>query len=97
MTSVSGPQLHKLLVSGTTTMANGTSSHVVTGAQQLGNGGGVVFTSELARLPGGAELNILPAGTNGATTTYYRGGSGLAILNNGGLSLKGMYLRVDFF
>jgi MAX-binding protein len=79
-TSVSGQQLHKLLVSGTTTTANGSASHA-------GNGGGVVFTSELARLPGGAELNILPAGTNGAT--IYRGGSGLAILNNGGIGFKG--------
>ena len=38
------------------------------------------ITSELARLPGGAELNILSAGTNG--TSLYRGGK-LAIVNNG--------------
>ena len=41
---------------------------------------------ELARLPGGAELNILPAGTNGAT--LYRGNGKLAIVNNG-MTIKG--------
>lgn len=45
---------------------------------------------ELARLPGGAELNILPTGTNGAT--IYRGGK-LAIVNNG-ITIKGKrYLK----
>lgn len=67
-----GAQLHKLLVSG----APPTAVTTTLATQQ-----------ELARLPGGAELNILPTGTNGAT--IYRGGNGkLAIVNNG-LTIKG--------
>lgn len=46
----------------------------------------IAATSELARLPGGAELNILPSGTNGAT--IYRGNGKLAIVNNG-ITIKG--------
>ncbi|XP_055703142.1 uncharacterized protein LOC129801810 isoform X2 [Phlebotomus papatasi] len=76
-----GAQLHKLLATGqapgaTTTMVStsGVSASVSS------------VTPELARLPGGAELNILPAGPNG---TIYRGQSGkLAIMNNG-ITLKG--------
>lgn len=60
-----GAHLHKLLVSGTTTL----TTPVITST----NG-----TSELARLPGGAELNILPANSNG--TALYRGNGQLAII-----------------
>lgn len=78
--ATNGAQLHKLLVSGTS--ATDTSS-VTT-----------VMSSDLARLPGGAELNILPANTNGSTT-YYRSQK-LAIVNNG-ISLKGNYHGVNPF
>lgn len=74
---VSGAQLHKLLVNGTTSMT--TSSTHSTMVQTM--------APELARLPGGAELNILPAGSNGAHTLY-RSQNKLAIVNNG-LTLKG--------
>lgn len=74
---VSGAQLHKLLVSGTTSMT--TSSTHSTMVKTV--------APELARLPGGAELNILPAGSNGAHTLY-RSQNKLAIVSNG-LTLKG--------
>ncbi|XP_039451429.1 serine-rich adhesin for platelets isoform X1 [Culex pipiens pallens] len=57
---VTGAQLHKLLLS-SAAVTNGTPTTTTTI-----NGG---TTPELARLPGGAELNILPAGSNGSTTT----------------------------
>lgn len=57
------------------------------------------ITPELARLPGGAELNILPAGTNGATAlplyrTTGHGGkltfvNAISTGNGTGLTLKG--------
>lgn len=65
-----GAQLHKLLVSGTTASSNGLTTSATN-------------TSELTRLPGGAELNILSTGTNG----LYRSNNGkLSIVNgvNGG-------------
>lgn len=65
-----GAQLQKLLVSSGPTAVTTT----------------VAGTPELARLPGGAELNILPTGTNGAT--IYRGNGKLAIVNNG-ITIKG--------
>ncbi|GAB0088074.1 probable GPI-anchored adhesin-like protein PGA55 [Sergentomyia squamirostris] len=77
-----GAQLHKLLATGTgqgvaTTMVSTSGVSASTMPS---------MTPELARLPGGAELNILPAGPNG---TIYRGQSGkLAIMNNG-ITLKG--------
>lgn len=64
-----GPQLHKLLVSGTTSVVTQSSTTV---------------TPELARLPGGAELNILPNNSNG---TLYRSQK-LAFVNNG-ITIKG--------
>lgn len=63
-----GAHLHKLLVSGTST-----APVITTTINGSSNG-----TSELARLPGGAELNILPTNSNG--TTLYRGNSQLAII-----------------
>ncbi|XP_055696015.1 mucin-2-like isoform X2 [Lutzomyia longipalpis] len=77
----SAAQLHKLLATGqtaacTTTMVS--TSGVNTSVPSV--------QPELARLPGGAELNVLPTGPNGA---IYRGQSGkLAIVNNG-FPLKG--------
>lgn len=59
---VTGAQLHKLLLS-SAAVTNGTPTTTTT----INGGGGT--TPELARLPGGAELNILPAGSNGSTTT----------------------------
>lgn len=66
-----GAHLHKLLVSGTST--NLTAPVITTTINGSSNG-----SSELARLPGGAELNILPTNSNGAT--LYRGNSQLAII-----------------
>lgn len=65
-----GAQLQKLLVS-----SNGTTAVTTT----------AMATPELARLPGGAELNILPTGTNG---TFYRNNGKLAIVNNQ-ITIKG--------
>ncbi|XP_059611594.1 uncharacterized protein LOC132258333 isoform X2 [Phlebotomus argentipes] len=70
-----GAQLHKLLATG---QAPGVSTAAVSASVSS-------VTPELARLPGGAELNILPAGPNGA---IYRGQSGKLIMNNG-ITLKG--------
>lgn len=61
------------------------TSPVITSTIVNGHGNGA---PELARLPGGAELNILPAGTNGST--LYRGNGKLAIVNNG-LTIKGNF------
>lgn len=85
-----GAQLHKLLMSAVS--ANG--------ATGVGNGGAInttistngssstyVSAAEVGRLPGGAELNILPTATNG-TASLYRGNGKLSIVNNG-ISLKG--------
>lgn len=63
-----GTHLHKLLVSGASTNL---TAPIITSS--IVNG-----TSELARLPGGAELNILPTNSNG--TTLYRGNGQLAII-----------------
>lgn len=54
-----GAQLQKLLVHGG--VNNGNNGHIVNG------GNGHTSTSELARLPGGAELNILTNGGNGGS------------------------------
>lgn len=45
------------------------------------------IANEFPRLPGGAELNILPTGTNG--TSLYRSNGKVAIINNG-FNIKGM-------
>ncbi|XP_031626881.1 probable GPI-anchored adhesin-like protein PGA55 [Contarinia nasturtii] len=69
-----GAHLHKFLVSGASTnlTAPVITSTFVNGTMTNG-------TSELARLPGGAELNaILPPNTNG--TTLYRSNGQLAII-----------------
>lgn len=76
--------MHKLLVSGAST--NITSPVITTTIVN----GGVSGASELARLPGGAELNILPAGSNG--TALYRG-NGKIIVNNG-LTIKGKHFLI---
>lgn len=81
-----GAQLHKLLVSGASTNI---TSPVITST--IVNGG-INGASELARLPGGAELNILPTGSNG--TALYRG-NGKLIVNNG-LTIKGTKTFLEF-
>ncbi|XP_055296493.1 uncharacterized protein DDB_G0284459 isoform X2 [Sitodiplosis mosellana] len=68
-----GAHLHKLLVSGASTNL---TTPVITST--FGNGTMTNGTSELARLPGGAELNILPPNTNG--TALYRSNGQLAII-----------------
>lgn len=100
--TMTGAQLHKLLISSSATGAsNGIST--TTSTTGYSNGGSTpttTITPELARLPGGAELNILPAGTNGATALpLYRATTGqggkLTFLNaistgsGTGLTLKG--------
>ncbi|XP_058454609.1 serine-rich adhesin for platelets-like isoform X2 [Malaya genurostris] len=105
---MTGAQLHKLLLSSTTT--NGLNGYGTNGTSIVSNAAfpngpapnsatNTTITPELARLPGGAELNILPAGTNSTTALpLYRttGQPGkLAFVNaistgNGGnLTLKG--------
>lgn len=65
--------MHKLLVNGVTTNL---TTPVITSTYVNGSTNG---TSELARLPGGAELNaILPQNTNGAA--LYRSNGQLAII-----------------
>lgn len=72
---VTSAQLHKLLISSsaTGTTLNGLTTNSSSGISSSTSGAYVngasttTITPELARLPGGAELNILPAGTNGAT------------------------------
>uniref|UniRef100_U5ESY6 Max-binding protein MNT n=1 Tax=Corethrella appendiculata TaxID=1370023 RepID=U5ESY6_9DIPT len=103
-TTVSGAQLQKLLISGgsgstlTTSQTNGQHFSTSNNSNDLHttiNGNGTLTTTTITsdqRLPGGAELNILPAGTNGTTTALYRGQSAkLAFLNSGnnsGLTIK---------
>lgn len=65
-----GAHLHKLLVSGSSTNL---TTPVITSTFVNGS-----TNSELARLPGGAELNILPSNTNG--TALYRSNGQLAII-----------------
>jgi len=67
-----GAHLHKLLVSGASTNL---TAPVITSTFVNGSANG---TSELTRLPGGAELNILPSNTNG--TALYRSNGQLAII-----------------
>ncbi|XP_037041027.1 probable GPI-anchored adhesin-like protein PGA18 [Bradysia coprophila] len=71
--TANGAQLQKLLVNGT--QANITTANTVmtTTTNKI--------TNEFPRLPGGAELNILPTGTNG--TNLYRTNGKVAIINNG--------------
>lgn len=103
--SMTGAQLHKLLISST----NSSTSNGITTISSAGtttgysNGSSPIMTTtitpELARLPGGAELNILPAGTNGATAlplyrTTGHGGkltfvNAISTGNGTGLTLKG--------
>lgn len=66
-----GAHLHKLLVSGASTNL---TTPVITSTIVNGTHG----SAELARLPGGAELNILPPNSNGAT--IYRSNGQLAII-----------------
>ncbi|XP_055912715.1 uncharacterized protein LOC129946528 isoform X2 [Eupeodes corollae] len=79
-----GAQLHKLLMSAVSASAgNGGGTNTISN----GNSSNYVSAAEVGRLPGGAELNILPTATNG-TTSIYRGNGKLSIVNNG-ISLKG--------
>lgn len=80
-----GAQLHKLLMSAVSasTVAGGGSTNTITN----GSSSSFVSAAEVGRLPGGAELNILPTATNG-TASLYRGNGKLSIVNNG-ISLKG--------
>lgn len=79
---MTGAQLHKLLISSSAGAGSGSNgSTVISTSSSAGysNGGSptATITPELARLPGGAELNILPAGTNGATALpLYRATTG---------------------
>lgn len=66
-----GAQLHKLLVNGATTTTNIGTLSMPMGHQQT-------RMAELSRLAGGAELNLLPANSNG--TIYRQAGSKLAIM-----------------
>lgn len=99
--TMTSAQLHKLLISSSTTSSNGITTISSSG---YSNGSSpsttATITPELARLPGGAELNILPAGTNGATALpLYRAtpgpGGKLTFVNaistgsGTGLTLKG--------
>lgn len=81
--STNGAHLHKLLVNSSGTNLTATPTILTAGSNN----------SELTRLPGGAELNILPAGSNG--TPFYRGNGKLAIVNNG-VAFKGKYF-FNFF
>lgn len=102
--TMTSAQLHKLLISS----SNGSSNNGITTISSTGSLGGysngssptTTITPELARLPGGAELNILPAGTNGPTALpLYRATAGqggkLTFVNaistggGSGLTLKG--------
>lgn len=51
------------------------------------------IANEFPRLPGGAELNILPTGPNG--TNLYRSNGKVAIINNG-FNIKGNFDRTQF-
>lgn len=105
--TMTGAQLHKLLISSTnnsSTSNNGITTISTSGTTTgYSNGSSPIMTTtitpELARLPGGAELNILPAGTNGATAlplyrTTGHGGkltfvNAISTGNGTGLTLKG--------
>ncbi|XP_055845907.1 uncharacterized protein LOC129911921 isoform X2 [Episyrphus balteatus] len=76
-----GAQLHKLLMSAVS--AGGGATNTISN----GNTSTYVSAGEVGRLPGGAELNILPTATN-ATASLYRGNGKLSIMNNG-ISIKG--------
>ncbi|KAJ6634724.1 Max-binding protein MNT [Pseudolycoriella hygida] len=62
--TANGAQLQKLLVNGTTANISTANAVMTTSTNKIAN--------EFPRLPGGAELNILPTGTNG--TNLYRNG-----------------------
>lgn len=83
--ATNGAQLHKLLVSGSNSTTNTVASTVNCAVAAVAAAG----TPELARLPGGAELNILPAGTNG-TTSIYRSNNGKVAIVNNGFTFKGV-------
>lgn len=72
-----GAQLQKLLVNGTSANITTANTVMTTTTNKI--------TNEFPRLPGGAELNILPTGTNG--TNLYRT-NGKVIINNG-FNIKG--------
>lgn len=76
MNGTNAAQLHKLLVSGTTTNGSPVTTSTITSVMPA-------MGPELARLPGG---NLMP-GTNGSA--LYRGNGKLAIVNNG-ITIKGM-------
>ncbi|XP_058825104.1 mucin-5AC isoform X2 [Topomyia yanbarensis] len=107
---MTGAQLHKLLLSSTnahglngfTSSSNNTNNGTnIVSSTAFSNGpvSTTTITPELARLPGGAELNILPVGTNSATalplyrTTGQPGKlafvNAISASNGGGLTLKG--------
>ncbi|XP_062563784.1 mucin-5AC-like isoform X6 [Armigeres subalbatus] len=102
--TMTNAQLHKLLMSSSTGSSNNGITTISSTGSLAGYSNGssptTTITSELARLPGGAELNILPAGTNGATALpLYRATTGqggkLTFVNaistgsGTGLTLKG--------
>lgn len=89
-TGAGGAQLHKLLMSAVSASGGaGVNVPANTTISTNGNSSTFVTAAEVGRLPGGAELNILPtaAATNG-TASLYRGNGKLSIINNG-ISLKG--------
>lgn len=102
--TMTNAQLHKLLMSSSTGSSNNGITTISSTGSLAGYSNGssptTTITSELARLPGGAELNILPAGTNGATALpLYRATTGqggkltfvnaISTGNGTGLTLKG--------
>lgn len=78
--AANGAQLQKLLVNGTSANITTANTVMTTSTNKIAN--------DFPRLPGGAELNILPTGTNG--TSLYRNGK-VAIINNG-FNIKGKYI-----
>lgn len=78
-----GAQLQKLLVNGTSANITTANTVMTTTTNKI--------TNEFPRLPGGAELNILPTGTNG--TNLYRT-NGKVIINNG-FNIKAEFLNTN--
>lgn len=70
--TTNGAQLQKLLVNGTSANITTANTVMTTTTNKI--------TNEFPRLPGGAELNVLPTGTNG--TNVFRTNSGKVIINN---------------
>lgn len=80
--TANGAQLQKLLVNGTSANITTANTVMTTSTNKI--------TNEFPRLPGGAELNILPSATNG-TTNLYRTNGKVAIINNG-FNIKGTFV-----